>query len=309
MLTNENLVNATRGIESRAISDLRFDGIWLPLVTPFKHGAVDHPALHRLVQHLAAQGVAGFVACGSTGEAAMLDETEQASVLVTTLAAAGPLPVLMGLSGVRPQQVAARAQALAAQHRVAGWLLAAPAYVKPSQAGIADYFHTVASATPLPLVAYDVPARTGVRIQPATLLALADHPQIRAVKDCSADRAAAETVLADGRLALLGGNDDELFDQLARGAVGAITATAHLATAQFVALQRLLQDAQLGQARTLWRVLAPLTAAAFIEPNPAAIKAALARQGWMDDVVRAPMLAAAQRSADAVLATVRVAEA
>ena len=299
MLTNENAAHET----------LRFDGIWLPLVTPFKHGAVDHPALHRLVQHLAAQGVAGFVACGSTGEAAMLDEAEQSAVLATTLAAAGPLPVLMGLAGVRPQQVAARAQALAAQHRLAGWLLAAPAYVKPSQAGIADYFHTVASATPLPLVAYDVPARTGVRIQLATLLALAEHPHIRAVKDCSADRATAEAVLTDGRLALLGGNDDELFDQLARGAVGAITATAHLATAQFVALQRLLRAAQLGQARALWRVLAPLTAAAFIEPNPAAIKAALARQGWMDDAVRAPMLAAASASADAVLAAVRVAAA
>lgn len=239
----------------------------------------------------------------------MLDDAEQASVLATTLAAAGPLPVLMGLSGVRPLQVAARARALAAQHRVAGWLLAAPAYVKPSQAGIADYFHTVASATPLPLVAYDVPARTAVRIQPATLLALADHPHIRAVKDCSADRAAAEAVLADGRLALLGGNDDELFDQLARGAVGAISATAHLATAQFVALQRLLRDAQLGQARVLWQVLAPLTAAAFMEPNPAAIKGALARQGWMDDAVRAPMVAAAQGSADAVLAAVELAEA
>ena len=302
---------ATQGLatEMRAIEHLRFDGIWLPLVTPFKHGAVDHPALHRLVQHLAALGVAGFVACGSTGEAAMLDDAEQASVLATTLAAAGPLPVLMGLSGVRPLQVAARARALAAQHRVAGWLLAAPAYVKPSQAGIADYFHTVASATPLPLVAYDVPARTAVRIQPATLLALADHPHIRAVKDCSADRAAAEAVLADGRLALLGGNDDELFDQLARGAVGAISATAHLATAQFVALQRLLRDAQLGQARALWRVLAPLTAAAFMEPNPAAIKGALARQGWMDDAVRAPMVAAARGSADAVLAAVELAEA
>lgn len=324
MLTNENAAHETQAIEAQAIEaraneaqaneaqatdDLRFDGIWLPLVTPFKHGVVDHPALHRLVQHLAAQGVAGFVACGSTGEAAMLDEVEQGAVLTTTLAAAGPLPVLMGLSGVRPQQVAARAQALAAQYRVAGWLLAAPAYVKPSQAGIADYFHTVASATTLPLVAYDVPARTGVRIQPATLLALADHPRIRAVKDCSADRAAAESVLADGRLALLGGNDDELFDQLARGAVGAITATAHLATAQFVALERLLRYAELGRARALWRVLAPLTAAAFIAPNPVAIKAALARQGWMDDAVRAPMLAAARGSADVVMAAVGAAEA
>ena len=172
-----------------------FSGIWVPMVTPFRAGQVDHPALGRLVRHLAAQGVAGFVACGSTGEAAMLDEAEQDAVLATTLAAAGDVPVLMGLSGVNADRIAQRARRLAETQAVAGWLLTAPAYVKPSQAGIVQHFHTVANATALPLVAYDVPARTGVRIQSATLLALAEHPQIIALKDCSADRAAAEAVL------------------------------------------------------------------------------------------------------------------
>lgn len=281
---------------------LEFQGIWVPLVTPFQDGAVDHAALRRLVQHLAAQGVAGLVACGSTGEAAMLTDAEQASVLATTLDAAGDKPVLMGLAGVDAQAIARRAQALALLHRPAGWLLAPPAYVKPSQAGIAQHFHTVASATPLPLVAYDIPARTGVRIQTATLLALADHPQIAAVKDCSGERAAADAVLADGRLALLGGNDDELFDQLARGAAGGITASAHLATAGFVQLAGLLHGGRLADARTLWRRLAPITQAAFAEPNPAVIKGALARQGWLADGLRPPMLPAAAASVDALLA-------
>lgn len=282
---------------------VEFNGIWVPLVTPFRDGAVDAPALRRLVQHLAAQGVAGFVACGSTGEAAMLTETEQACVLATTLDAAGGKPVLMGLAGADAQAIARRAQALAAQHRPAGWLLAPPAYVKPSQAGIVQHFHTVASATPLPLVAYDIPARTGVCIQIDTLLALAAHPQIRAVKDCSGDRAAAEAVLADGRLALLGGNDDELFDQLARGAAGGITASAHLATAGFVRLTTLLRgDGSLAEARALWRRLAPITQAAFAEPNPTVMKGALARQGWMADLLRPPMLPAAVVNVDALLA-------
>ncbi len=281
---------------------LDFDGIWIPLVTPFQGAEVDHAALRRLVQHLAAQGVAGFVACGSTGEAAMLGEAEQACVLATTLGAAGGKPVLMGLAGVDAAAIAGRAQALAAQHRPAGWLLAPPAYVRPSQAGIVQHFHTVASATPLPLVAYDVPARTGVRIQAGTLLALAEHPRIRAVKDCSADRAAAEAVLADGRLALLGGNDDELFDQLARGAAGAITASAHLATGAFVRLAALLRAGGLAEARALWRRLAPLTQAAFAEPNPAVIKGALARQHRLADVLRPPMLPAARASVDSLLA-------
>ena len=282
---------------------LEFNGIWVPLVTPFGDDAVDHAALRRLVQHLSAQDVAGFVACGSTGEAAMLTDAEQAAVLATTLAAAGGKPVLMGLAGVDAAAIARRAQYLAQMHRPAGWLLAPPAYVRPSQAGIVQHFHTVASATPLPLVAYDIPARTGVRIQPDTLRALADHPQIVALKDCSSDRAAAEAVLADGRLALLGGNDDELFDQLARGAAGGITASAHLATDGFVRLAALLRGGgDLVEARALWRRLMPITQAAFAEPNPAVIKGALARQGWMADALRPPMLPAAPTSVDRLLA-------
>ena len=234
----------------------------------------------------------------------MLDEAEQDAVLASVLAVSGGLPVLMGLSGVRPERVAARARQLAAQHAgVAGWLLAPPAYVKPSQAALLRYFHTVADATALPLVAYDIPARTGVRIEPATLRALAEHPQIRAVKDCSGDRAAAEQVLEDGRLALLGGNDDELFDQLARGAVGAITASAHLATADFVHLHRCLADNRLAEARTLWRRLQPLTRTCFAEPNPAPIKAALARGGWLQDELRPPMLPASTGTAEALIRT------
>lgn len=282
-----------------------FEGIWVPLVTPFQAGAgrsVDHAALRRLVQHLAAQGVAGFVACGSTGEAAMLTEAEQDAVLATATDAAGDKPVLMGLAGVDAPAMARRAAALAARHRPAGWLLAPPAYVKPSQAGIVQHFHTVASATPLPLVAYDIPARTGTRIQPATLRALAEHPQIVALKDCSGDRAAAEAVLADGRLALLGGNDDELFDQLARGAAGGITASAHLATGAFVQLAAQLRSGALTEARMRWRRLVPITQAAFAEPNPAVVKGALARQGWLADVLRPPMLPAAAASVEALLA-------
>lgn len=278
-----------------------FSGLWIPLVTPFRDGAVDTPALARLVRHFAAQGVAGFVPCGSTGEAAMLDDDEVLRVLATTLDAAGGLPVIAGLAGVRPEHVAARARRLADALPIAAFLLTAPAYVKPSQAGIAHFFETVASASPRPIVAYDIPARTGVRIEARTLLALAGHPNLVAVKDCSGDRSAAEALLADGRLALLAGNDDELFDQLARGAAGGITASAHLRTADFVALHREVAAGHLPAARARWHALQPLVRAAFAEPNPAPVKAALAREGWIAEEVRAPMLRAAPATADALL--------
>ena len=282
-----------------------FSGLWIPLVTPFRGGDVDTAALARLVRHFAALGVAGFVPNGSTGEAAMLDDDEHRQVLASTVDAADGLPVIAGLAGVRPERVAERAQRLADAVPIAAFLLTAPAYVRPSQAGIAHYFETVASASPRPIVAYDIPARTGVRIEARTLLALADHPNIAAVKDCSGDRAAAEALLADGRLALLAGNDDELFDQLARGAVGGITASAHLRTADFVALQRHVAAGRLPDARALWRSLLPLVRAAFTEPNPAPLKAALAREGWIAEELRAPMQRASAATADAVLAASR----
>ena len=266
-----------------------FSGLWIPLVTPFRGGDVDTAALARLVRHFAALGVAGFVPNGSTGEAAMLDDDEHRQVLASTVDAADGLPVIAGLAGVRPERVAERAQRLADAVPIAAFLLTAPAYVRPSQAGIAHYFETVASASPRPIVAYDIPARTGVRIEARTLLALADHPNIAAVKDCSGDRAAAQALLDDGRLALLAGNDDELFDQLARGAVGGISASAHVATAAFVELQRLLATDQLAAARAVWQRLAPLTRALFAEPNPAPIKAVLADQGWIGNELRSPM--------------------
>ena len=274
-----------------------FSGVWVPLVTPFRGGQVDEAALARLVGHCAAQGVAGFMPCGSTGEAAMLEADEQLQVLRAVLQAARGLPVVAGLSGVQPDRVAARARELAAQLPLAGFLVSAPAYVRPAQRALVDYFFRVADATPLPLVAYDVPARTGVRIEAATLLALAEHPRIRAVKDCSGDRAAAEALLADGRLALLAGNDDELFDQLARGAVGGVTATAQLAPAAFVAFHRLMAAHRLPEARAAWRRLLPVVQGAFAEPNPMSIKAELARQGWLANELRAPMVPARDASA------------
>ncbi len=267
-----------------------FAGIWLPVVTPLREGRLDTAALRRLVKHAAAQGVAGFMPCGSTGEAAMLDADEQAQVLAAVLDAAGGKPVVMGVSGVRAAMLGARMRQLAQDHpRVAGFLVAPPAYVRPGQTALISWYLELADASPRPLVAYDVPARTGVRLHAATLLEIAAHPRIVAVKDCSADRDAAHAILDDGRLALLAGNDDELFDQLTRGAAGGVCASAHVATRAFVDLVGLVRMGALGEARAAWQRLRPWVRACFAEPNPAPVKAALALQGLIADELRAPM--------------------
>ncbi len=278
-----------------------FSGLWIPLITPFAGESVDHPALTRLVKHFAAAGVHGFVACGSTGEAAALDKQEQLAVLDTVLAAAGPLPVVMGLSGYHLVQTVAWVKELA-QRPIAGLLVPAPHYIRPSQAGLVQWFTALANASDKPLVVYDIPYRTGATLALDTLLTLAAHPNIQAIKDCGGDAGKTQALITDGRLQVLAGEDAQLFSTLALGGAGSITASAHLCTAQFVKVTRLLQRGELQQARNVWQPLVPVVNAVFVEPNPAVIKAALAHQRLIKDGLRLPMLAASSSATEHLLA-------
>jgi len=205
-----------------------FQGLWIPLVTPFHDGAVDHPSLARMTKKLAGQGIAGFVACGSTGEAAALDKAEQLAVLETVLDASQGLPVVVGLSGYHLGQTVEWVQTLA-RYPLAGLLVPAPHYIRPSQDGLLQWFRTLADASSVPLVVYDIPYRTGATLATDTLLALAEHPRICAIKDCGGNAAKTQALIADGRLAVLAGEDAQMFTTLALGGHGAIAASAHWA--------------------------------------------------------------------------------
>jgi 4-hydroxy-tetrahydrodipicolinate synthase len=269
-----------------------FEGLWIPLVTPLRHDEVDHHMLQRLVRRLQADGASGFVACGSTGEAALLDEREQDEVLESICEAAGATPVMMGVSGARPSLVAARMQGIAKRFPVEAFLLPAPSYIRPSQLGLLHFFGSIADASPRPLVLYDIPYRTGVKIELPTLLTLAEHPNIQALKDCGGNLQTTQTLIADGRLAVLAGEDHNIFPTLALGGAGAIAASAHLHTPAFAQLVRALKDEQTETARRLWRALARLINLCFAESNPAPIKAVLARLGQLHNGLRAPLQAA-----------------
>ena len=278
-----------------------FSGLWLPLITPFRSNSVGYAALAGLVQHYCKAGIAGFVVCGSTGEAAALDEAEQLAVLDTVLKTVQQskpgLPVVMGLSGYNLARTLAWVKALStlSRYTVAGLLVPAPHYIRPSQAGLLHWFHTIADASAAPLIVYDIPQRTGVTIELKTLLQLAEHPNIQAVKDCGQDATKTHALIADGRLAVLAGDDLQIFSTLALGGAGAIAASAHVHTERFVEVIRLLQCGALKEARAVWMPLVPLIESMFAEPNPASIKAALARDGWIANELRAPMMRATKR--------------
>jgi 4-hydroxy-tetrahydrodipicolinate synthase len=274
-----------------------FSGIWIPLITPFSRGAVDHAALAALVDRYRKAGVAGFAALGTTGEPAALSLDEQDAVLETILREAEGVPVIAGLAGNQTAQLHDRVRRMN-EWPISGLLISAPYYVRPSQAGLVEHFERLADLSTKPVVLYDIPYRTGVRIELHTLLTLAAHPRIVAIKDCSG---AVDTTLAlirDGRLQVLAGNDDAIFTTLCMGGSGAISASAHLRTERFVAMYRALAEGRLADGRAIFHELVPLVRALTSEPNPAPVKAALAALGLIDNELRAPMTRASEALTD-----------
>lgn len=265
-----------------------FSGLWIPLVTPFEHGEVDHASLKRLVAHYRSSGIAGLVVCGSTGEAAALNDDEQLAALETVMKEAPGLPVVMGLSGYHLGKTAARIKILGALG-IAGILLPAPSYIRPAQVGLIEWFTQLADVSAVPVILYDIPYRTGSKIDLDTLMTLAGHPRICAVKDCGGDAAKTQALITDGRLQVLSGEDANIFSTMAQGGHGAIAAAAHLHTRRFVQVLQLVKAGELARARAQWEPLLPLIEGLFSEPNPGPLKALLARQGLVRDELRSPM--------------------
>ena len=272
-------------------------GLWIPLVTPFEGDNVDHTALKGLVAHYRASGIAGLVVCGSTGEAAALSDEEQIEVLQAVMDEAPGLPVVMGLSGYHLGKTAARIKTLGSLG-ISGILLPAPSYIRPSQAGLIEWFTALADASAVPLILYDIPYRTGSTLELATLLTLAGHPRICAIKDCGGDPAKTRSLIADGRLQVLAGEDVNIFSTVSQGGHGAIAAAAHVHTQRFVRVIALLRAGETTQASALWTPLLPLIDGLFAEPNPGPLKALLAQQGLLQNELRSPMTPASAALAE-----------
>jgi 4-hydroxy-tetrahydrodipicolinate synthase len=271
-----------------------FSGIWIPLVTPFANGRVDHDALRGLVRSYIEAKVAGFVALGTTGEPSSLDHAEQEQVLATILDAAKDLPVVIGLAGNNALELRERALRLN-ELPLAGLLVPAPYYVRPSQAGLLSHFTTLADISASPLVVYDIPYRTGVQLDIATLLVLAGHPNIHAIKDCAGSLETTLALILDGRLSVLAGEDLNMFSTLCLGGHGAIAASAHVRAADFVAVYRAIKDGRIDEGRERFHRLVPLIQTLVSEPNPAPVKCALEVLGMICQELRAPMTPATEQ--------------
>jgi 4-hydroxy-tetrahydrodipicolinate synthase len=270
-------------------------GLGVALATPFApDGGLDLPGLVRLVRHVAGGRADFVIALGSTGEAAMLTDAERDEVVAAVRDHAGRVPMLVGTGAPSTAQAIAWTRR-AAQLGAAGALVVVPPYTKPTQAGIVAHFAAIARAVPaLPLVAYNVPPRTGVNLLPATVRELWAIPSVVALKESSGDlqqiaRIAAE--LPPGRT-LLAGDDALTLATLAVGGHGVVSVAGNVVPASMRDLVSAALAGDLAAARAANARLQPLFDALGNEPNPIPIKAALAVAGIADHAVRLPLLPA-----------------
>lgn len=266
-----------------------FEGIWIPLVTPFNTGQVDLVAAQRLTSDLVQSGVHGLVVCGTTGEASAMDVREQESLLAAVLEAAGDCPVVMGLGGSNTTAVTQNVVYFN-RYPIAGLLVSAPCYVRPSQQGIRLHFQAISEATDRPIVLYNIPARTGVNIDIATVMALSRDPHFVGIKECGGNLCQLLSLINSTTLKVLCGDDSLLLATFCLGGHGAISAAAHIRPDLYVQIFELVRGGHLQQARALFNALLPLVTLLFSEPNPGPVKAALALQGKVRDELRMPML-------------------
>ena len=266
-----------------------YSGMWVPLITPFKAGVVDYDAAGLFVRHLVRSGVHGLVVCGTTGEGSALSSREKARLLDTVASSVDDrIPVFLGLEGANTAKMIAEINELG-DRPVAGYLLPAPSYVRPSQEGIYRHFMAVADAVKRPVMIYDIPARTGVQMSLELIKRLRASGDFPAIKACGLSTERLRSLAEIDGLDLMCGDDNWIGQALQSGARGAVAASAQVAPRLFV--EAFAQAAASGNegGRQPFDELAPLIKAMFDEPNPAPVKAALALQGWIGEALRLPM--------------------
>ena len=274
----------------------RLQGLWLPLVTPFRDGVLDERSLRRLLRHYTSRPIDGLILGATSGEGLTLSlfELERLVELVNDELAntRSSLAVCLGLAGASTAMMQDILDETAAWP-IDGYLISSPYYLRPSQRGLLRHFTDLADHASWPIVLYNIPYRTSVNLANDTLLRLAEHPNIVGMKDCCADRAQSLDLLRrrPRGFRVLTGEDAQFFDALDDGADGAILLSAYVETEVFAAIAAEMKAGNRDTALLAWQSVCELTRLLFVEPSPAPAKFWLARIGLIDSAeVRSPMV-------------------
>ncbi len=268
-----------------------FTGAATAIVTPFLNGEVDYDAFGRLIDWQIAEGIDAIVACGTTGEGSTLTDEEHREVIRYAVErVAGRVPVIAG-TGSNDTAYAIDLTRFACEVGADAMLLVTPYYNKATQKGLIKSFEAVADVSTKPVILYNVPSRTGCNLLPASAAALADHPNIVAIKEASGNisQIAELAHLVRGKLDIYSGNDDQIVPVLSLGGKGVISVLSNIMPRATHEMCAKFFAGDVKGSADLQLELLPLVNALFCEVNPIPVKAAVSAMGYGENSLRLPL--------------------
>lgn len=284
-----------------------FRGIATALVTPLGEQGINFEQFGRLIDWQIEEGIDALVICGTTGEGSTLTDVEHKDAIAYAVnRAAGRVPVIAG-TGSNDTAYALELTRFSCQAGADACLVVTPYYNKATQNGLITMYNRIADASTKPLILYNVPSRTGVNIAPSTYAALADHPNIAAIKEANGDisKIVETAALVGDRLSIYSGNDDQIVPIMAMGGLGCISVLSNVVPAQTREICTRFFNGDIAGAAALQCHFVPLINALFCEVNPIPVKAAVAAMGYCDNYVRLPLTPMEEAHRERLLAVMR----
>ncbi|MBE6959402.1 MAG: 4-hydroxy-tetrahydrodipicolinate synthase [Ruminococcaceae bacterium] len=280
-----------------------FQGVATALVTPLTKDGVDYAAFEKLIEWQIAQGINALVICGTTGESSTLTDEEHREVLkFAAEVVAGRVPLIAG-TGSNDTAYAIELTQFACEIGYDAMLVVTPYYNKTTQKGLVAMFSAIADASTKPIILYNVPSRTGVNIEPATYAALAEHPNIWAIKEANGNlsKIVETAALVGDKLDIYSGNDDQIVPLLACGGKGVISVLSNVLPKESVEICDRYFAGDVAGAMELQKKYLPLINALFCEVNPIPVKAAMAAMGYCENYLRLPLVPMEQAHCEQLL--------
>ena len=269
-----------------------FRGIATALVTPTTPQGVDYDRMGKLIDWQIEKGINALVICGTTGESSTLTDAEHREVMRYSIErVAGRVPVICG-TGSNETDYAVELTKAACEYGADAVLVVTPYYNKTTQKGLVTMYNTIADASTKPVILYNVPSRTGIAIEPATYVKLAEHPNICAIKEANSDISKiVETFsLVGDKLDIYSGNDDQIVPIMAMGGLGCISVLSNVIPTETVAMADKFFAGDVAGAAKMQCDFMPLVRSLFCESNPIPVKAAMAAMGFCENYLRLPLV-------------------
>ncbi len=284
-----------------------FEGIATALITPMTEDGVNYEQLGRLIDWQIEQGINALVICGTTGEGSTLtDEEHKECIRYAVERVNHRVPVIAG-TGSNDTAYGLQLTRYACEVGADACLVVTPYYNKATQNGLVRMYAEYAAASTVPIIVYNVPSRTGVNIEPATYVKLAELPNIAAIKEANGNisKIVQTQALVGDKLTMYSGNDDQIVPIMSMGAKGCISVLSNVIPAETVEIAQRFLNGDVAGAAALQCKYSELVSALFCEVNPIPVKAAMADLGFCDRIIRSPLYEMEESNHQRLLAAMR----